>query len=132
MEMLKRAMHEMTGCPRALGQQQPVSNTSGVALAMQYASMMHRYHMKRTQYSQGFKQVNALALKYLALYSPRHLQPEPVGGAPGRPVHSTGSVEPLTYRTEIFWPDPMPMDRLLKINEIQALMAMSLGLARAP
>jgi len=33
---------------------------------------------------------------------------------------------PVTYRTDLHWPDPMPMDRLLKINEIQALQAMSL------
>ena len=34
MELLKRAMHEMTGVPvAALGQMQPISNTRGVALA---------------------------------------------------------------------------------------------------
>ena len=34
MDVIKRVMHEMTGVPeQALGQMQPISNTSGVALA---------------------------------------------------------------------------------------------------
>ena len=33
---------------------------------------------------------------------------------------------PVSYRTYVDWPSPMPIDRLLKINEIQALMAMNL------
>jgi hypothetical protein len=130
MELLKRSMHEMTGVPEgALGQQTPVSNTSGVALQMQYASMMHRYHQKRTQYTSGFKTVNELALKYIALFEPDSLQYNPsLAGVIPDPdqLMQLDPFDPVTYRTEIFWPDPMPMDRLLKINEIQALMAMSL------
>jgi hypothetical protein len=123
-------MHEMTGVPEgALGQQQPVSNTSGVALQMQWASMMHRYHQKRTQYTVGFKKVNELAIKYLALYEPDSLFYNPSLSAVQPDVAQLVQLDPMdpvTYRTDIFWPDPMPMDRLLKINEIQALMAMSL------
>jgi len=130
LEMVKRAMHEMTGVPEgALGQQQPVSNTSGVALQMQWASMMHRYHQKRTQYTAGLKQVNALILKNLALFEPDSMMYNPMLSAVTPDVDQLQQLDPtnpLTYRTDIFWPDPMPMDRLLKINEIQALMAMSL------
>ena len=32
----------------------------------------------------------------------------------------------MSYRTYVDWPAPMPMDRLIKINEIQAMMAMNL------
>jgi len=130
LEMVKRAMHEMTGVPEgALGQQQPVSNTSGVALQMQWASMMHRYHQKRTQYTAGLKQVNALILKNLALFEPDSMMYNPMLSAVTPDVDQLQQLDPtnpLTYRTDIHWPDPMPMDRLLKINEIQALMAMSL------
>ena len=34
--------------------------------------------------------------------------------------------DPLSYRTYVDWPSPMPMDTLIKINEIQAKMAMGL------
>ena len=130
MELVKRAMHEMTGVPEgALGQQQPVSNTSGVALQMQYASMMHRYHQKRTQYTAGLKLVNELVLRHLALFEPESMLYNPsLAAVIPDPDQMTqlDPYDPVTYRTDIFWPDPMPMDRLLKINEIQALMAMSL------
>jgi len=33
---------------------------------------------------------------------------------------------PVSYRSYVDWPMPMPMDRLIKISEIQALMAMNL------
>ena len=47
MERIKIAMHEMTGVPsNALGELQPISNTSGVALSITYQPMMQRYHMK--------------------------------------------------------------------------------------
>jgi hypothetical protein len=130
MELLKRAMHEMTGVPEgALGQQTPISNTSGVALQMQYSSMMHRYHQKRTQYTVGLKRVNALVIKTAAVFEPSALYYNPqLAAVVPDPDQLTqlDPYDPVTYRTDIFWPDPMPMDRLLKINEIQALMAMSL------
>ena len=130
MELLKQSMHEMVGVPMgALGQVQPISNTSGVALQMQYQSLMHRYHQKKVQFTQGFKLINELALLHIALYEPQNLQYNPMLSAVSPEPDQLLQLDPsdsLTYRTDIFWPDPMPMDRLLKINEIQALMAMSL------
>jgi hypothetical protein len=130
MELLKQSMHEMMGIPMgALGQVQPISNTSGVALQMQYQSMMPRYHQKKVQYTPFFKQINEHIMLHLAVFEPQALQYNPylssVRPEPDQALALDPS-DPLTYRTEIFWPDPMPMDRLLKINEIQALMAMSL------
>jgi len=44
----------MTGVPEsALGQMQPISNTSGVALAIQYQPMMNRYNLKKTSYGRA-------------------------------------------------------------------------------
>ena len=130
MEMVKRAMHEMTGVPEgALGQQTPISNTSGVALQMQYASMMHRYRQKVTQYTAGLKRVNELAIRYLVLYEPDTMMYNPTLSAVApdpNQITVLDPANPVTYRTDLHWPDPMPMDRLLKINEIQALQAMSL------
>ena len=130
MEMLKQCMHEMVGIPMgALGQVQPISNTSGVALAMQYQSLMHRYHQKRTQYSAGFQQINEHVLLTLAAHEPDALFYNPVlSGVRPDPdqLQQLDPSDPITYQTDTHWPDPMPMDKLLKINEIQALMAMSL------
>jgi hypothetical protein len=91
--------------------------------------MMPRYHQKKVQYTPGFKQVNEHIMLHLAIFEPQALQYNPYLSSV-RPdadqMLALDPADPLTYRTEIFWPDPMPMDRLLKINEIQALMAMSL------
>ena len=130
MELLKQAMHEMVGIPMgALGQVQPISNTSGVALKMQYQSLMHRDRQKKVQYTQALRQINEHIMLHLAIFEPQALQYNPFLSAvvpqPDQ-LQVLDPSDPLTYRTEIFWPDPMPMDRLLKINEIQALMAMSL------
>jgi hypothetical protein len=47
-------MHEITGVPEtALGQMQPISNTSGVALAIQYQPMMNRFNMKKIHFTKG-------------------------------------------------------------------------------
>jgi len=71
MTMLKRAMHEMTGVPEtALGQSQPISNTSGVALAIQFQPLMNRYHQKIVQYAYGLERVNELILRNLAVKEP--------------------------------------------------------------
>ena len=69
--MLKKAMHELTGVPEtALGQAQPISNTSGVALAIQFQPLMNRYHQKIIQYAHGLERVNELILLNLAVKEP--------------------------------------------------------------
>ena len=50
LELLKRSMHEIMNIPEsALGQVQPISNTSGVALSIQYQPLMNRYSQKVIQ-----------------------------------------------------------------------------------
>ena len=34
--------------------------------------------------------------------------------------------DPLTYQTTVHWPDPLPVDVLIKLNEIQAKLALGL------
>ena len=128
-EMLKRGMHEMVGIPEtALGQMQPISNTSGVALSIQFQPLMNRYSQKIIQYSQGIEKINALILKTLALKEPLSLQWDAT-------VDSTlkeGQVavldpeDPITYRSTCHWPAPLPVDALIKLNEIQVKLALSL------
>ena len=86
MAMLKTSMHEMVGVPEtALGQIQPISNTSGVALSIQFQPLMNRYQQKITQYSLGMQRINALVIKHLVIKEPQNLQWNPADGRDPRP-----------------------------------------------
>lgn len=130
MELLKQAMHELTGVPGgALGQLQPISNTSGTALQLQYQPLMLKHDRKRVQYVKLFEHINNLIMKHAFLYAPYLTEYNPYISStmlkPGQ-MDKLDPRDPLSYRTYIDWPSPMPMDTLIKINEIQAKMAMGL------
>jgi hypothetical protein len=126
---LKRTMQEVTGVPEnALGQTQPISNTSGVALAIQYQPMMNRYTMKKAHFTKGLKRINELIIRTQAVHEPESLMwNEGLAAMPE--VDQATQLDPRdpnTYRTEIHWPDPLPVDVLIKLNELQAKMAIGL------
>jgi len=126
---IKRAMHEITGVPEtALGQFQPVSNTSGVALAIQYQPLMNRYMMKRIHFSKGLEKVNELIIKTAVVFQPELLVYNPMASeAPEKDqLTQLDPADPLTYQTECHWPEPLPVDVLIKLNEVQAKMAVGL------
>lgn len=127
--MLKRAMHEMTGVPEsALGESQPISNTSGVALSIQYHPLMQKFELKKLQYGKGLKKINELALRTLFIFEPAATMYNPLTEGIKQPdqVDFVDPSDPLAYVTDIDWPSPLPVDKLIKLNEIQAMMAMSL------
>src|SRR5580765_1421864 len=130
MEMIKQGMHEMTGVPvAALGQMQPISNTSGTALSVQFQPLMQRYHLKQIQYAEGFRRVNELVILHIVLKEPDSLKFNPLlTGVSPKPdqLLELDPADPLTYRSEVRWPSPLPMDLLVKINEVQAKMALGL------
>ena len=130
MELLKQAMHEMTGVPAtALGTLQPISNTSGVALALQYQPLMLRHNRKVTQFKPLFERINELVIKHAFLFRPDLTVYNPyIASIMLRPdqVPELDPANPMSYRSTIDWPSPMPMDKLIKINEVQAMMAMNL------
>lgn len=130
LQFLKTAMHEMTGVPEnALGQEQPVSNTSGVALSIQYQPMMLRYHRKIIQYSAGFARINELALRTLFLFEPQTLNYDPdTEGLKTDPSQADvlDPTDPLVYRTVADFPPPLPVDVLVKLNEL--MVKLQLGL----
>lgn len=128
-QFLKRTMHEITGVPEtALGQMQPISNTSGTALAIQYQPIMNRYHMKRIHFSKGLQKVNELIIRTAVVFSPEALVYNPAIAERPEPDQAPqlDPADPLTYRTEIHWPEPLPVDVLIKLNEVQSKMAMGL------
>lgn len=127
--MLKKAMHELTGVPEtALGQAQQISNTSGVALSITYQPLMNKYNQKLIQYRRGLKRVNELILMNLALKEPEAFVFNPSVDQPpsAGQVLQLDPMDPLTYRSEVHFPPPLPLDKLIVLNEIQT--KMSLGL----
>jgi hypothetical protein len=129
MAQLKKAMHEMVGVPEsALGQAMPVSNTSGVALSIMFQPLMNRYHQKIVQYAHGLERVNALILRTLALKEPETF-------TLNLDVETTPKLEqlvqldpddPETYRTYVHFPPPLPLDKLIVLNEVQSLLSLGL------
>jgi hypothetical protein len=129
LKTLKTAMHEMIGVPEtALGQVQPISNTSGVALSIQYQPLMNRYQQKLVQYGEGLRRINELVLRTLAVKEPEMFTYNPVFNGPIKENQLTqlDLNNPLTYETIVHFPQPLPLDKLIVLNEIQQKMNMNL------
>ena len=129
LEMMKRTMHEMVGVPEtALGQTQPISNTSGVALSIQFQPLMNVWEQKTTQYSVGIEDINELILRTLAVKEPTAFIWNPEVNSPleNDQLPELDTRDPLTYVTECDWPQPLPLDKLVLLNEIQGKFALGL------
>jgi hypothetical protein len=129
--MLKTSMHELTGVPEsALGQVQPISNTSGVALAIMYQPMMQRLNQKKITYGKLFHQINVLALKTLFEFEPQTLEYDPNTEGIFQPQDGQQEVldpmNPITYEHVVEWVPPLPVDALIKLQEVQQKMALGL------
>ena len=127
--IIKTAMHEMVGVPEsALGQIQPISNTSGVALAIQFQPLMNRYQQKVIQYGEGIRRVNELILLTLAFKEPEVFIYNPVINGPIKPsqLDQLDLANPITYETQVHFPPPLPLDKIVILNEIQVKMDMGL------
>ena len=130
LHLIKIAMHEMIGIPESsLGVAQPISNTSGVALSIQYMPTMMVYDEKRTQYEVGFKQICKLALQTLFNFEPEALvynpQTEGIKEEPDQPMVLDPN-DPEIYDVGVNWPPPLPVDQTILLSEIQV--KKSLGL----
>ena len=128
--MMKKSMHEMIGVPEtALGQAQPISNTSGVALSIQFQPLMNRYHQKIVQYAHGLERVNELILLNLALKEPETFIWDPNSSTvplkQGQ-VDRLDINDPITFRSYVHFPQPLPLDKLIAINEVQSMLSLGL------
>lgn len=129
LDVLKRSMHELMGIPEsALGQVQPISNTSGVALSIQYQPLMNRYSQKVAQYGRGMQQINELVLLTLAVKEPDTMFYNPLTDGPIKPdqYDRLDANDPLTFITYPHFPAPLPLDKLVLLNEVQMMMSMGL------
>lgn len=126
---LKTSMHEMMGVPEsALGQIQPISNTSGTALSIQYQPLMNRYNQKMTQYSEGIKKINEFVLLTLSIKEPELFTYNPDFNGPIKAdqLAQLDPQDPVTYETVVHFPPPLPLDKLILLSEVQQKMALNL------
>lgn len=129
LELIKKAMHELTGVPQgALGDVQPISNTSGVALAIQYQPMMQRYNHKKMTYGRLLERVNEIALMTIAIKEPQSLEWSPSTNEELKSYQQPflDVNDPLSFVTVIHWPPPLPVDKTVVLNEL--MLKMQLGL----
>ncbi|MFC8428532.1 phage portal protein [Streptomyces sp. NPDC057253] len=129
-QTLKLAMHEITGVPEsALGQMQPISNTSGVALSIQWYPLINKNSLKQLNYGVGIKRINELVLRTLFCHEPETLLYDPYTDGIKTEDFQPDLLDPNdadVYNVDCVWPSPLPVDNLVKLNEIQAKLAIGL------
>lgn len=129
MDMLKKSMHELTGVPEgALGDVQPISNTSGVALAIQYQPLMQRHWQKKISYGAMLERTNELVIMTLAVKEPQSLMFDPSRDEELKEYQLPylDINDPISFITVVHWPPPLPVDVTVKLNEI--MLKMQLGI----
>jgi hypothetical protein len=129
LDMLKRSMHELMNVPEtALGQVQPISNTSGVALSIQFQPLMNRWTHKVAQYKYGLERVNELIMLNLVVKEPETMAYNPETDGPINPTQLTvlDPNDPITYLSHAHFPPPLPLDKLVLLNELSQKMSMGL------
>ena len=129
LESLKRSMHELMNVPEtALGQAQPISNTSGVALSIQFQPLMNRWTQKVAQYGKGLERINELVILNLVVKEPETMiyDPETDGPIKEGQLAQLDPNDPITYQTYCHFPPPLPLDKLVLLNELSQKMSMGL------
>jgi hypothetical protein len=122
-------MHELMNIPEsALGQSQPVSNTSGVALSIQYQPLMNRWTHKVAQYQAGLERINELVMLSLIIKEPESLvyNPNTDGTLKTGQVTQLDPNDPLTFITYAHFPPPLPLDKIVLLNELAQKLSMGL------
>lgn len=110
---LKTAMHEIGGVPEgALGGKQAISNTSSVALHIANAPIIERVRVKRGFTSNAIQEVNKIIL-FIALNRNLIVKPSTI-------------TNKEFYKTSIKFPDVLPKDKLLELQQIQIEMKQGL------
>jgi hypothetical protein len=116
---IKTAMHEIGGVPEsALGKEQAISNTSGVALQLMMLPLIERIEQKRALTSECLVNVNKLVIRIGLVEGliDKDLTKWQNGDKYAKEV----------YQTEIAYEDNLPKDALVELQQIQ--LEMKLGL----
>ncbi len=129
LDRVKLHMFELVGVPiNALGEEQAISNTSGVALAIKYEPTMLTRTQKLTQYVPLYRYINEIALRTLALKEPEMFVYNPDIAPPLKEMQLDilDLRDPKTFRSTPVFPTPLPIDELIQLNIIQGKQALGL------
>jgi len=129
LDRLKMSMHELMNIPEnALGQSMPVSNTSGVALSILFQPLMNRWTQKKSQYGAGLEKINELIMLNLAVKEPETFtyNPDVDGPIKDGQLPQLDPNDPITYQSYAHFPPPLPLDKLVLLNELSQKMSMGL------
>lgn len=110
---LKSAMHDIGGVPKgALGGEQAISNTSGVALQFVNMPLIERNKIKKSETKYGLEYANKLILLMAV--------EENLINIP------SGLTNKQFYSTEVIIPDNLPKDTLIELQEIETEMRLGI------
>ena len=89
---------------------------------------MNRWSQKVSQYGSGLEKINELILLNLAVKEPNALvyNPETDGPIKENQLPQLDPEDPLTYITYAHFPPPLPLDKLVLLNELQQKISMGL------
>lgn len=120
LELMKEMMHETMGVPaHSLGKQQEISNTSGVALHMQYMPLFEIRDLKMMTYGPMIQKLNEMAIRLAEIKLADILDFRFIDAE-------------KRYRTYVKFLEPLPKDRLILLQEIQQRMQMTYPLITPP
>jgi hypothetical protein len=107
---LKDTLFQLGSMPKVIfGGDVAISNTTGVALAIQFAPILEHMKKKRLTYGPGIQRVNYHILKIKEILGQYK--------AYGRP---------MPYYSGVKWPDPLPRDKQMKLDELSKMQQMKL------
>jgi hypothetical protein len=89
---------------------------------------MNRYTQKVAQYGKGLEKINELALRTLFLKEPETMIYNPDVDGPIKEGQDTvlDPNDPISYMNYAQFPSPLPLDKLIVLNEIQTKLGMGL------
>lgn len=131
LQMLKQAMHDLTGVPEeVLSKVQHISNTSASALQMLYQSLIQMADKKSVTYGEGIKELNRMTfLLFSQQFSGHPLYTRVKEQVESEGIMSEYSPELFTQRFDSTpkFKYALPSDRLQMLNE--ANIEVSMGIA---
>jgi hypothetical protein len=89
---------------------------------------MNRWSQKTAQYGAGIERINELILLNLAVKEPETMiyNPEEDGPIKDGQLTQLDPNDPLTYKNYVHFEPPLPLDKIVMLNELQQKMSMGL------
>lgn len=116
-DLMKTAIHDISGIPVELFGSKEVSVASGAALAMRYTSVLAIRDVKALSYGLGLRLLNRLILRIMELKNVEF-------GKQFRKLKGN------RYRNEVVFPDPLPRDESLELDKAKRRIDLGLSTRR--